>query len=255
MSENLKKGTRVTGADRSKLATELSKRYETGESIRSLAASTGRSYGFVHRILAETGVLLRGRGGATRAAMRFSRAAAFGTAQPQISVQIFLEDAAPGPAVEEAIREVLLMSGVENVREEQLVIRSWYRSLTGLLKRAADSDAVAEARRAVELQVLDRFQAGIDGVTGDAVAKLITALNQTNGAVIQVGSVLLVKVDETIVVRQLSSREMTHWQRNPGLFKDPATALAELQHANQSESAVSPGDLEPRTPTRRPRPA
>jgi hypothetical protein len=62
----LKKGTRVTGVDRSKLATLLSKRYDNGESIRSIAASTGRSYGFVHRILTETGVTLRGRGGATR---------------------------------------------------------------------------------------------------------------------------------------------------------------------------------------------
>jgi hypothetical protein len=62
MGETLKKGTRVTGVDRSKLATTLGKRYDSGESIRSLAASTGRSYGFVHRILTETGVMLRGRG-------------------------------------------------------------------------------------------------------------------------------------------------------------------------------------------------
>jgi hypothetical protein len=63
---NIKKGTRVTGMDRSKLASLLGKRYDDGESIRDLAASTGRSYGFVHRILTETGVTLRGRGGATR---------------------------------------------------------------------------------------------------------------------------------------------------------------------------------------------
>ena len=63
---SLKKGTRVTGADRAKLATLLRKRYDNGESIRDLAVSTGRSYGFVHRILTETGVALRGRGGATR---------------------------------------------------------------------------------------------------------------------------------------------------------------------------------------------
>jgi Helix-turn-helix domain len=66
VAETLKKGTRVTGVDRHKLATLLGKRYDAGESIRSLAASTGRSYGFVHRILTETGVKLRGRGGATR---------------------------------------------------------------------------------------------------------------------------------------------------------------------------------------------
>jgi predicted transcriptional regulator len=66
MVETLKKGTRVTGVDRTKLGTLLGRRYDSGESIRELAASTGRSYGFVHRILTENGVTLRGRGGATR---------------------------------------------------------------------------------------------------------------------------------------------------------------------------------------------
>lgn len=64
--ETLRKGTRVTGNERKKLAAELKKKYDSGESIRSLAASTGRSYGFVHRMLSESGVTLRGRGGATR---------------------------------------------------------------------------------------------------------------------------------------------------------------------------------------------
>jgi hypothetical protein len=62
----IRKGTRVTGTDRSKLATDLKARYDAGESIRSLASATGRSYGFIHRILTETGVALRGRGGATK---------------------------------------------------------------------------------------------------------------------------------------------------------------------------------------------
>ncbi|HEV2452106.1 MAG TPA: helix-turn-helix domain-containing protein [Streptosporangiaceae bacterium] len=73
MTETLKKGTRVTGSDRTKLASDLKKRYDAGESIRSLAAATGRSYGFVHRILSETGVALRGRGGATRGKAKAKR--------------------------------------------------------------------------------------------------------------------------------------------------------------------------------------
>lgn len=63
---DLKKGSRVTGDDRSKLAADLKKKYEKGESIRVLAEGSGRSYGFVHRILSESGATLRGRGGATR---------------------------------------------------------------------------------------------------------------------------------------------------------------------------------------------
>ncbi len=62
----LKKGARITGGERSKLAADLKRKYASGASIRSLAAETGRSYGFVHRMLSESGVALRGRGGATR---------------------------------------------------------------------------------------------------------------------------------------------------------------------------------------------
>ncbi len=62
----LKKGSRVTGDDREKLAADLKEKYEAGQSIRLLAESSGRSYGFVHRILSESGATLRGRGGATR---------------------------------------------------------------------------------------------------------------------------------------------------------------------------------------------
>ncbi len=62
----LKKGSRVTGGDRDKMASDLKKKYTSGSSIRVLAESSGRSYGFVHRILSESGTTLRGRGGATR---------------------------------------------------------------------------------------------------------------------------------------------------------------------------------------------
>jgi hypothetical protein len=62
----LPKGRRITGGERDRLSQDLRKRYENGDSIRALAASTGRSYGFIHRVLSESGTTLRGRGGATR---------------------------------------------------------------------------------------------------------------------------------------------------------------------------------------------
>ncbi len=66
MADALKKGSRVTGAERDKLAADLRRKYDGGASIRALAQSSNRSYGFVHRILSESGTTLRGRGGATR---------------------------------------------------------------------------------------------------------------------------------------------------------------------------------------------
>jgi predicted transcriptional regulator len=60
---DLKRGARILGPDRDKLAADLRKRYEKGAAIRELAESIGRSYGFVHRVLAESGATLRDRGG------------------------------------------------------------------------------------------------------------------------------------------------------------------------------------------------
>jgi hypothetical protein len=66
----LTKGARITGDQRSSLAKVFGERYAGGESIRSIAADTGRSYGFVHGVLKESGASLRGRGGATRGPRR-----------------------------------------------------------------------------------------------------------------------------------------------------------------------------------------
>lgn len=74
MSDNpvIKKGARITGGERTTLADDLKAKYAQGASIRALAAETGRSYGFVHRILTESDVSLRSRGGATRGTRKAS---------------------------------------------------------------------------------------------------------------------------------------------------------------------------------------
>lgn len=59
----LKKGARITGPDRAKLTTEITTQYLNGASIRNLAQEHGRSYGFMHRLLSESGAPLRVRGG------------------------------------------------------------------------------------------------------------------------------------------------------------------------------------------------
>ncbi len=59
-------GKQIRGAAREELAVRLRAAYEGGASIRALAQAHGRSYGTVHRILTQAGVVLRGRGGATR---------------------------------------------------------------------------------------------------------------------------------------------------------------------------------------------
>jgi hypothetical protein len=48
---------------REQLIHELRSAYESGASIRSLVANTGRSYGSIHALLRESGTTMRSRGG------------------------------------------------------------------------------------------------------------------------------------------------------------------------------------------------
>ena len=54
----------TTQAEVDAISADLVKRYEAGESIRTIATSVGRSYGFVQSRLKSAGVEFRGRGGA-----------------------------------------------------------------------------------------------------------------------------------------------------------------------------------------------
>lgn len=59
----LSKGRRISGELRDQIGESFAERYLAGESIRSIAADSGRSYGFVQGLLKESGVVLRTRGG------------------------------------------------------------------------------------------------------------------------------------------------------------------------------------------------
>ena len=54
---------RKTKETRDELLHELRSAYEHGASIRTLVASTGRSYGSIHSLLRESGTTMRSRGG------------------------------------------------------------------------------------------------------------------------------------------------------------------------------------------------
>jgi hypothetical protein len=66
----LNKSVRIVGQSRTHLGADLKTQYEQGASIRELTRATGRSYGFIHAVLTEAQVPLRGRGlpGTTRSA-------------------------------------------------------------------------------------------------------------------------------------------------------------------------------------------
>lgn len=148
-----------------------------------------------------------------------------------VPVRIYVTETSIGPVVEREMRTLLSEIGVVGLNGPNPITGSWYRRLFGSIKESSNTHTAQELRRAAEIQLIDRFQAGIDGATAGAVSSIIAALADTRGAVIQAGSVLLVKVDDKIIVRQLTPEQLLHWNENPSLFQDPVAALTELQRA------------------------
>jgi len=62
----LSKGSRITGDARQEIARVAKKDYESGRTIRDIAANLGRSYGFVYKVLSDAQVQLRNRGNSAR---------------------------------------------------------------------------------------------------------------------------------------------------------------------------------------------
>lgn len=62
----LRRGERVSGAQRERIGRDLLAQYNQGKSIRELCRATGYSIGRVRRLLIDSGVAFRSRGGANR---------------------------------------------------------------------------------------------------------------------------------------------------------------------------------------------
>lgn len=146
------------------------------------------------------------------------------------SARVYLDDQEAAVPVEEALTEALAAFGLDVVYSFDPIIHSWFRELLVHVRRSgAMSEQLAKLERAVDMQTHLRAQAQIDASQGDAVAKLITSLEKTPNAVIQIGSVLLVKVGDDLAVRNLTQRELAIYERKPTLFRNPAQALEALQ--------------------------
>jgi hypothetical protein len=146
---------------------------------------------------------------------------------------VYLSEGNQHVAVEAALDGVAAAFDLEIVRRLPPVIGSWFRRFKARTGRPETARTLqtrlAKVERALELQVLDRPQAEIDSAQADAVAKLLLALSSTPSALVQIGSVLLIKVDGVPVVRNLTHSELAHLARNPMLLKDPAAVLRGLQ--------------------------
>lgn len=159
-----------------------------------------------------------------------------------VPVTIYLADGDEHQAVQQALVDLLNEYDFDVVDSLPPVRGSWYRAFVARTKDAVTSPGLKErarkVERGVELHLLQKQQAEIDSMQGDTVANLLTALAGTSDALIQIGSVLLVKVGGVPAVRNLTQQELIHLERNPQLLKTPHAILEALQDAKTQLPAL-----------------
>lgn len=152
-----------------------------------------------------------------------------------IPVRIWLSEVDIGDDVHRSVVRVLEAYGFEVVHEFPPYSGSWGQNLVARLRRVATSNALKKRlhkmERAVEAATLRRADADADEKQGKAVAALLTSLEKSNEALIQIGTILIIKIDGVPIVRNLTSREIDLIQEDPGLLKDPVRVLKALEEA------------------------
>jgi hypothetical protein len=250
------KGKRITGTARAKLAADLKVMYEKGASIRALAESTGRSYGFVHRLLSEAGVQIRETSGAAARQRGVSglRPSVGHTDMPPASnssrppqlhevvdwpVSIYLRDGSrkEGGHVQQAVRLALAELGFELTAESDPIYGSFWQRARAWSKepqtKKALAERVAKLERAAEVHLLalPESQANLQNAQG--AAAIIEALKDETAAVVQLGPLLIVKVPDPggrsiTLCKTLTASELKKLEQNPGLLADPIELVAQL---------------------------
>ena len=99
-------------------------------------------------------------------------------------------------------------------------------------------ERLQKAERALELATLHTYQANVDKTQAEAASTLVKALDQTPDAIVQIDSLVLVKMTDgakaRLIVRSLSQQELLNVQKSPDLLQDPGAMMKLLSSGVQS---------------------
>lgn len=160
-----------------------------------------------------------------------------------VLISVFLENTADADEIEAAVRAAADQLGLDIIADSSPLFGSWFKRLLARGKEEFTEDrvhgAIEGALRAVELEQVEKRQAQVNATNIDAVAGLIDKLNNTPAAVVQIGSLILIKTSETLVVRELTQAEQATLRDNPILLTNPDAAAAVLMPTHRAGAAVA----------------
>jgi CHAT domain len=149
-----------------------------------------------------------------------------------VPVTIYLSDERIHQQVEDAVEELLATAGLGISHREDPVAGSWFRRMAATVKAGMDSpaarEAMATAAHAAESQLVLAQDAVVTATLLQNVPPLLGALQPTKDAVIRAGALLIVKVDWTVNVIQLTAAQQLALDHHPQLARSPQEIVAVL---------------------------
>jgi hypothetical protein len=144
-----------------------------------------------------------------------------------VPVTIYLSDERIHEQVEAAVEKLLASVGLQIVSREDPVAGSWFR-------RMVAREVAATALHAADGRVSLDQDAQRTAILLQGLPNLLGALQPTKDAVVRVGTLLVVKVDGTVSVIQLTAAQQLSLDHAPHLVYSPAE-IAKLLNTIQPE--------------------
>ena len=169
-------------------------------------------------LVLRSGTLLAKTGGAT-GPVRLSSATA------TMPVTIYLSDDQSHAQAEAAVEQLLATAGLVISARDAPIIGSWFRRMTASVKSAMDSpvarDAAANVGHAADHRLSLAQDATVTATLMHNLGPVLQSLHPTKDAVVRVGALLIVKVDWTVNVFQLTAAQQFQLDHRPQLASSP----------------------------------
>jgi hypothetical protein len=156
------------------------------------------------------------------------------TATDTMFVSMYLSDEGAHPAVETAVEMVLTQAGLVVVDRDDPVFGSWFRRV-----RAGELGAMAA--HAADSRLVLAHDAQVTSTMLQNLGPVLTALQSTKEAVLRIGAVLIVKLDDQLVVHQLTAAQQLQLDHQPHLAMAPHEILAALRLGEHPEDGLQDG--------------
>ncbi|GAA0980650.1 hypothetical protein GCM10009555_047510 [Acrocarpospora macrocephala] len=166
------------------------------------------------------------------AELRVNQTVSSALSDPAPIVVMYLPNEESYPEVKQAIADLLDAFGMEILLEGGIVQGSVWQSFVAVFKRRITEEqadqALTKVQRAVELRGVDKPQADVTRTQSESVAQLLDSLKDNPSALIQIGNILVAKVNGVPIALELSQAQLFHLHANPTLYTDPARAVEQL---------------------------